>query len=162
MHEGEAHIHFYGFVESGRYCGCECCQRTCAATTSFDFKRRVVQSFPGIRLLIVVDTLGVHFVTLKNVSLVASSLFRKIYAPLAARGRRWFTFPSVCTDRWCPFQGQGHRHAAEECLLRIQRKDATVHRRQPTVGVSHQQNIVEVIAAPLVVLRQVLAVHSAV
>ena len=41
--------------------------------------------------------------------------------------------------------------------MRIQPKDATVHRRQPTVGVSHLQNIVEVIAAPLVVLRQVPA-----
>ena len=35
VHEGEAHIHFSGFVEFGRYCGCECCQRSCAATTSF-------------------------------------------------------------------------------------------------------------------------------
>ena len=121
------------------------------------FSTGVVQSFPGIRLLIVVDTLKVHFVTLENVPLVASSLLRMIYAPLAARGRRWFTLPSVCTDRWCPFQGQGNRHAAEECLLRIQRKDVTVDRRQSTVGVSHLQNIVEMIAAPLVVLRQVLA-----
>ena len=46
-----------------------------------------MQSFPVIRLLIVVDTLGVHSVTLKNVSLVASSLFRMICGPLEARGR---------------------------------------------------------------------------
>ena len=44
--------------------------------------------------------------------------------------------------------------------MRIQRKVVTVHRRQPTIEVSHLQNIVEVVAAPLVVLRQVLAVQQ--
>ena len=56
--------------------------------------------------------------------------------------------------------GTTNRQAAEECLVRIQRKVVTVHLRQPTIEVSHLQNIIKVVAAPFVVLRQVLAIQQ--
>ena len=87
--------------------------------------------------------------------MVVQSMVRTINAPREARRTRRFTILSMCTDRWYQCQGAANRHAAEVCMVRMQRQGSTLHLMQSIVRRFRVQSIDKVGDAPLVVQSQV-------